>query len=149
MSHDADEWSYSRSRIELLLDGGTYEYRVGNDGRGSYVPDAIDEMDPRLTWAGLRSSIEAAGRPDWEGALIVMDLERALHMMSRRHPDAATVVATRILNDLSDDEMDEAMPAKRGRPNWRRLRAKAAAWISVYLSGASIAECERAYRQAR
>jgi hypothetical protein len=149
MSGDSEEWSYSRSRIELLLDGGTYEFRLGSDGRGMYVPNAIDEMDPHLTWAGLRSSVEAAGRPDWEGALIVMDLERALHMMSRNHPDAATVVATRILNDLSDDEMDAALPAGRGRANWRRLRAKAAAWISAYLSGASIVECERAYRRAR
>jgi hypothetical protein len=142
-------YRFSRRAVERLIDGAVYEWTRDATGRGTWVADPEIDVDAHLTWAGLASAFEQAGWPDSEGALLVMDLERALHLLARLHPDAATVVATRVLNDLSDDEMDAAMPTKRGGPNWRRLRSKAAAWITSYLSGSSTRECEAAYRRAR
>jgi len=144
-----DGYRFSRRAVERLVDGSVYEWTRDSTGRGTWVADPDVHDDPHVTWAGLASAFEATGRPDWDGAVLVMDLERSLHLLSRLHPAAATVVATRVLNDLSDDEMDEAMPSGKGQANWRRLRAKAVAWITAYLSGGSLADCERAYRRGR
>lgn len=153
----AGAYSFSSRHIQRLIDGSVYEAVFEQETRRwTYVPDPEVEQasDPHTTWAGLLSVLETTGQLESEGAMIVMDLERGLHLMSRAHPDAAAVIAARVMNDLSDEEMDEAFPPARGRPNWRRLRAKAVAWLHAYLRGLPITairgpSCERAYRGAR
>jgi hypothetical protein len=120
------------------------------------------EPDPRAMWAGLLSAVETTGDLDTEAAMIVMDLERALHLLSRLHADAAAVVAARVMSDFTDFEMDAVFPQVRGwngrivRPDWRRLRDRSVAWLPAYLQGAPISSddpkawtCERAFRDAR
>ncbi|MGH7339826.1 MAG: hypothetical protein ACREKH_04980 [Candidatus Rokuibacteriota bacterium] len=146
----------SHTAVQRLVDGSVYENVRGADGRWSWVPDADVEQasDPHRTWAGLLSLVESTGDLDTEAAMLVMDLERGLHLLSRLHPDAGAVVAARVMNDLDDDEMDIAFPKGKGRMDWRRLRHKACAWLAAYIAGDPLSavkgpSCERAYRAAR
>lgn len=149
-------YRFSNRHVQRLVDGSVYESVREWDGRWTWVadPEVEDASDPHATWAGLLSVLEMAGELETEGAMIVLDLERSLHLMSRQHPDAAAVIAARVMNDFTDEEMDKAFPVGGGRPNWRRLRSKACAWFTSYLRGHPISaskgpSCEKAYRAAR
>lgn len=150
----ARPYTFSNRHVQRLVDGAVYESVREWDGRWTWVPDPDIASDPHATWAGLLSVLETHGELETEGAMIVMDLERAQHLLSRLHPDAAAVIAARVMNELDDDEMDVAFPAGGGRPNWRRLRSKACAWFTSYLRGHPLSavkgpSCERAYKAAR
>ena len=151
----AQRYSFSNRHVQRLVDGSVYESTL-LDGRWTWIPDPEIEQtsDPHSSWAGLASLLELKGDLESEGAMIVMDLERSLHLLSRLHPDAAAVISARVMNDLSDAEMDEAFPKGGGRPDWRRLRSKACAFFTSYLRGHPISavkgpSCEKAYRAAR
>jgi hypothetical protein len=147
-------YTFSNRHVQRLLDGAVYESVRGIDGRWTWIPDPEVATDPHSTWAGLASLLELRGELESEAAMVVMDLERCQHLLSRLHPDAAAVIAARVMNDLDDDEMDQAFPKGGGRPDWRRLRSKACAWFTAYLRGHPVTasagpSCEKAYRSAR
>jgi hypothetical protein len=156
---DEGDRLYTRRHIERLIDGWNYSWSLDATGprpRWIYIaePREIDP-DPHAMWAGLLSGLEETGNLGTDAAMIVMDLERALHLLSRRHPDAASVISARMMCDFEDDEMDLAFPQVRGRggkvvrADWRRLRDRAVAWFSTYLRGGTIEQAERAYKAAR
>jgi hypothetical protein len=157
-----DEYRFTRRHLEKLVDGKVYS-KLFDPERHRTTWELEDENTadpktlippPQAMWAGLLSTVESTGEVESEGAMLVMDLERSLHLLARQHPEAAAVISARVMCDFEDDEMDGVFPKGYGRPAWQRLRSKGIAWMQAYLNGHPItapkgkSSCESAYGRA-
>lgn len=147
-----DPDGYDAQDVVCLVWGG----RTGSGDRG-------------LSWATIRSRVERTGDVEDAGWLEVLDLERALRLLSQpevfepdpRNPDrrrrrlsesdelalrrAGMLLASHLLCGFGVDELGSLLP--RGVPPLGLMRA-GEAWITEYLNGQTIRDCERAFFRA-
>lgn len=106
------------------------------------------------SWSRLRARLEATGVLEGATVSLVLDLERALLELHKRHPLAASAVLTQVFFEPANGPKDLS-EVFGNRANVPRQVTKAIAWLSGYLTGLPIsapkgqASCESRWRSAR
>lgn len=128
-----DQARYPRRRIRNLVEG--------------------EDLDPETweitevpNWMELRALVERSGDLEAETFATVIDIERALTALASRHPEGAAVLAVVMMLDFDAAQLAGVFGERR---NWARIATKSMAFMSAWLSGRSIEDCEAAWRYAR
>lgn len=115
---------YSAQHVELLTDGQFYSELEGT------LKDA-EELE-NLSWVRGRSVIEETGQVDSALFTGILDLERAMAALSRRHSLGALIVMAR-MSDISTDKLEQVL--RWHRMDIERIERQSKAFLAAWLSG--------------
>lgn len=124
-----DQANYSRGIIEALLEGEIY---IGRDADGAKRYKVVEE----LVWLRLRSWVETTGNVDSEGAMTLLDLDRALDKLAglkTREALQAAAAVSLLRDGFHVWELRDLV--KTGEGNLERALRKGRAFILAELRG--------------
>lgn len=125
---------YSAQNVDLLVDGAYW-----SDLERAYKDSP--ELE-EFQWSRARSRIEMSGQVDSPLFTGVLDLERAVSALARKHQLAAHILIAR-MNETPTEDLEDLMSKAHKDPG--RIERQAKAWVGAWLSGD---DAEAAWRRA-